>query len=132
MARVLTEHSLQAIGAFTPLLLHLPDHDPIPGVERTLDAYAASSATVLVLSADSGLTGYDTRPELDDGVQAQRDGGAVEHALNLRSRLDHRADMGVRRPVRGARRTLTQCTSIRGSSRRPTNAVWSLTVYQWD
>ncbi|HET9778147.1 MAG TPA: TIM barrel protein [Propionibacteriaceae bacterium] len=66
MARVLTEHKLQAIGGFTPLLLHLPDHDPIPGVERTLDAYAASGAAVLILSADSGVTGYDTRPDLDD------------------------------------------------------------------
>src|SRR4029453_14553409 len=41
-------------------------HDPVPEVDRLLDAYAASGAGVLVLSAVTGLEGYDTRPELDD------------------------------------------------------------------
>jgi inosose dehydratase len=66
MANTLSQHGLQAIGGFTPLVLHVPRHDPLPEVDRTLDGYAASGAKVLVLSADSGLTGYDTRPELDD------------------------------------------------------------------
>ena len=66
MARVLSQHGLQAVGGFTPLLLHVPGHDPLPGVDRILDGYVASGAKVLVLSADSGLSGYDTRPELDD------------------------------------------------------------------
>ena len=35
-------------------------------MDRILDGYVASGAKVLVLSADSGLSGYDTRPELDD------------------------------------------------------------------
>ena len=63
---VLSQHGLQAVGGFTPLLLHVPGHDPLPGVDRILDGVVASGAKVLVLSADSGLSGYDTRPELDD------------------------------------------------------------------
>ena len=66
MATTLSQHGLQAIGGFTPLVLHVPRHDPVPEVDHILDGYAASRATVLVLSADSGLTGYDTCPELDD------------------------------------------------------------------
>ena len=66
MAAVLATHRLQAIGGFTPLLLHRPDHDPVRDVEVVLDRYAATGSTVLVLSADTGLTGYDSRPELDD------------------------------------------------------------------
>jgi inosose dehydratase len=66
MAQVLEQHHLQAIGGFTPVLLHRPDHDPIPDIEVTLERYAATGSTVLVLSADSGQAGYDTRPELDE------------------------------------------------------------------
>jgi inosose dehydratase len=66
MAKTLSQHGLQPVGGFTPLLLHVPGHDPIPEVNRILDGYAATGAGVLVLSADSGGAGYDTRPELDD------------------------------------------------------------------
>jgi inosose dehydratase len=66
MADVLDRHHLQAIGGFTPLLLHVPDHDPVPDVEKLLQAYAATGSTVLVLSAVTGLTGYDRRPDLDE------------------------------------------------------------------
>ena len=66
MANVLSRHGLQAVGGFTPLLLHVPEHDPIPEVNRTLDGYAATAAKVLVLSAATGADGYDTRPRLDD------------------------------------------------------------------
>jgi inosose dehydratase len=66
LADVLARHHLQAVGGFTPLLLHVPGHDPVPEVDRLLESYAASGAKTLVLSADSGLTGYDTRPELDE------------------------------------------------------------------
>jgi inosose dehydratase len=65
MTRVLDHHGLQAIGGFTPLLLHVADHDPVPEVERLLEGYAASGAGVLVLSAVTGATGYDSRLELD-------------------------------------------------------------------
>jgi inosose dehydratase len=66
MAKVLHEHHLTAVGGFTPTVLHRPDHDPLPGVARLLDNYAAADAHTLVLSADSGQTGYDTRPNLDE------------------------------------------------------------------
>ena len=66
MATVLAAHRLQAIGGFTPVVLHRPHLDPLPDGEVVLDRYAAPGSTVLVLSADSGLTGYDSRPELDD------------------------------------------------------------------
>jgi inosose dehydratase len=66
MATVLAQHGLRAVGGFTPLLLHVPDHDPVPAVERILEGYVASNASTLVLSAVSGQEGYDSRPELDE------------------------------------------------------------------
>lgn len=66
MAAVLTQHHLQAIGGFVPLVLHAPGHDPAPDVEKVLQAYVATGSDVLVLSAATGLDGYDARPELDD------------------------------------------------------------------
>ncbi len=66
MTRVLDHHGLQAIGGFTPLLLHVAAHDPVPEVERLLQGYDASGADVLVLSAVTGAEGYDSRPALDD------------------------------------------------------------------
>src|SRR4051812_23232788 len=66
MATVLAQHGLQAVGGFTPLVLHVPGHDPLCEVELILAGYLASNATTLVLSAVSGQDGYDSRPELDD------------------------------------------------------------------
>ena len=66
MARVLSEHGLQAVGGFTPLLLHVPEHDPVSQVDRIIDGYVASGARVLVLSAVTGSAGYDRRPQLDE------------------------------------------------------------------
>jgi inosose dehydratase len=66
LASVLDEHHLAAVGGFTPLLLHVPGHDPVPEVERILVGYEAANAGTLVLSAVSGLEGYDTRPTLDE------------------------------------------------------------------
>jgi inosose dehydratase len=66
MANVLSRYGLHAVGGFTPLLLHVPGHDPVPEVNRILDSYAATAAKVLVLSAATGADGYDTRPQLDD------------------------------------------------------------------
>ena len=61
----LSEHGLHAVGGFTPLLLHVGGHDPIPEVEPILESYVASGAKVLILSAVTGSAGYDTRPPLD-------------------------------------------------------------------
>jgi inosose dehydratase len=66
MAKVLSQHGLQAVGGFTPALLHVAGHDPVPEVDHILDGYVAAAAGVLVLSAVTGAEGYDTRPELDD------------------------------------------------------------------
>jgi inosose dehydratase len=66
MAKVLSDHHLTAVGGFTPTVLHLPGHDPLPQIARLLDSYAAADAHTLVLSADSGQAGYDTRPTLDE------------------------------------------------------------------
>lgn len=66
MADTLRRHHLQAVGGFTPLLLHVPGHDPLPDAVRLLEGYAATGADVLVLSAVTGQDGYDSRPLLDD------------------------------------------------------------------
>ena len=63
LARTLADHDLHAVGGFVPVVLHVPDHDPAPAVDRVLDGFVAAGAATLVLSADSGLTGYDTRPD---------------------------------------------------------------------
>lgn len=65
MAETLRRHELRAVGGFTPLLLHVPGHDPLPHVEALLAGYDATGADVLVLSAVTGQAGYDSRPELD-------------------------------------------------------------------
>ena len=66
MATVLDTHHLAAVGGFTPVLMHRAGHDPLPEIDRILTGYDATHAEVLVLSAVSGLDGYDTRPVLDD------------------------------------------------------------------
>lgn len=65
-AAALAAHGLEAVGAFVPVVLHRPDHDPLPAVDRELDSFEAAGGDVLVLAADSGLEGYDDRPVLDE------------------------------------------------------------------
>jgi inosose dehydratase len=89
MTGVLDQHGLRAVGGFTPLLLHVPTHDPVPQVDRLLQGYDATGAGVLVLSAVTGAEGYDTRPVLDD------DGWMV-----LLTNLDRLAELAASRGVR--------------------------------
>ena len=89
MASVLAEHGLQAVGGFTPLLLHVPGHDPVPEVDRILAGYVASGAQVLVVSAVTGSAGYDTRPQLDEAEWKR-----------LLSNLDRVATLAANRGVR--------------------------------
>jgi inosose dehydratase len=89
MAGVLSEHGLQAVGGFTPLLLHVSGHDAVPEVDRILDGYVASGAQVLVLSAVTGSAGYDTRPQLDEAGWKR-----------LLSNLDRVARLAIDRGVR--------------------------------
>ncbi|MFG3254748.1 sugar phosphate isomerase/epimerase family protein [Streptomyces sp. NPDC048172] len=65
-AAVLRHHGLRAVGGFTPLLLHVAEHDPLPEVAHLLESYAATGADTLVLSAVTGQDGYDSRPALDE------------------------------------------------------------------
>ena len=66
-ARVLKEHGMEAIGGFFPIVLHKPDHDPMPEVLQELKSYKAAGAYKMVLAANTGLDGYDEkRPELDE------------------------------------------------------------------
>lgn len=65
-AQAIDEYGLKAVGAFVPLVLHDPDHDPVPEVERELESFEAAGGDVLVIAAESGLDGYDERPDLDD------------------------------------------------------------------
>ena len=64
-AETLAGHGLHGLGNFTPVLLHDRETDPVPEVERVLAGFDAVGADVLVLSAITGLRGYDSRPELD-------------------------------------------------------------------
>jgi inosose dehydratase len=66
LARTLAAHNLHAVGGFTPFVLHRVDVDPMIELDRLLPGFKAARAGVLVLSADSGQTGYDSRPDLDD------------------------------------------------------------------
>ena len=66
LATALAAHHLQAVGGFTPFVLHRAEVDPMVELERLLPGFEAARAGVMVLSADSGLTGYDSRPDLDD------------------------------------------------------------------
>lgn len=66
LADTLAVYDLQAVGGFTPVLLHDPAHDPVPEVIGILEAYAAAKAEVLVLAAVTGTDGYDSRPDLDE------------------------------------------------------------------
>jgi len=66
LAKTLASHDLHAVGGFTPFVLHRADVDPMVELERLLPAFEAARAAVMVLSADTGLSGYDSRPDLDD------------------------------------------------------------------
>ena len=66
LVHTLADHDLHAVGGFVPVVLHQPGHDPVPDVDQVLDGFVAAHASTIVLSADSGLTGYDSRPTLDE------------------------------------------------------------------
>ncbi len=57
---------LQCIGAFCPVKLHDPDVDVAAVGDELLARLQALGATVMVLSADTGQTGYDQRDLLDE------------------------------------------------------------------
>jgi inosose dehydratase len=66
-AATLRRYGLEAIGSFVPVVMHKADVDPLPRLERELEAYAAAGGDVLVVCAVTGLEGYDvTREPLTD------------------------------------------------------------------
>ena len=76
------------MGQFAPVVLHDPDHDPLPDIAAPLDALVACGADVLVLAAATGADGYDVRPTLDDDQWATL-------LANLDRLADAAADRGV-------------------------------------
>jgi inosose dehydratase len=88
-AETLTDHGLHGLGGFTPVVLYRDDVDPAPVVDRVLDGFAAVGAKVLVLSADSGMVGYDARPDLDTAGWT-----------TLLANLDRLADLAAARGVK--------------------------------
>jgi inosose dehydratase len=64
LAETLSAVELKLVGGFTPLVLH----DPAGGWRSALDTaiarFANADASTVVISADTGHAGYDTRPEL--------------------------------------------------------------------
>mgnify|MGYP000045838132 CR=1 FL=1 len=86
-AEVLEAHGMEAVGGFFPVVLHLADQDPMPIVQKELEAYVASGAKTLVLSAITGLDGYDVkRTTLDEAGWKVLNGNldrVREYALSL-------------------------------------------------
>jgi inosose dehydratase len=64
-AALLASHGLAAVGQFVPVVLHDPGHDPLPEVDRAMDALVEARASTVVLAAATGAEGYDDRPVLD-------------------------------------------------------------------
>ena len=64
-ASLLASYGLSAVGGFVPVVLHERSSDVLATLAPTLEAFVAAKAGILVLSADSGLTGYDERVVLD-------------------------------------------------------------------
>ncbi|WP_405896224.1 TIM barrel protein [Streptomyces sp. NBC_00727] len=64
-AATLASHGLRAVGQFVPVVLHDPDHDPLPEVETALTGLLAADAHTVVVAAATGADGYDVRPALD-------------------------------------------------------------------
>lgn len=90
-AQALTPYGLDAVGAFVPVVLHDPDHDPVPETDRELDSFQAAGGDVLVLSAASGGAGYDRRPTLDDAGWS-----------TLLTNLDRLTDLAASRGIRAS------------------------------
>jgi inosose dehydratase len=65
LAAGLAAAGLRAVGGFVPAVLHDPGHDPLPALRRSARRFAAAGADTLVLAADGGGAGYDSRVVLD-------------------------------------------------------------------
>jgi inosose dehydratase len=88
LTALLNSYGLRCVGQFAPVVLHNPDHDPLPDIAASLDAIVACGADVLVLAAATGIDGYDARPSLDESQWATL-------LANLDRLADAAADRGV-------------------------------------
>ena len=61
-----SEYSLTPVGSFFLAVMHDPEVDPTEAVTKELDAFDAAGGSYLILAADSGQDGYDSRPVLDE------------------------------------------------------------------
>ena len=129
-AEVLGRHHLASVGGFTPVVLHVPGHDPLPEIERILAGYADTSSTVLVLSADSGQAGYDTRLVLDGSSIALcldtghlliggTDPAALARQAPDRIAHTHLKDVDDRMAAQVRSGRLTYTEAVRGGMYRP-------------
>ena len=81
-------YGLTPVGSFFLAVMHDPTVDPLPAVDRELDAFEKAGGDYLILACDSGREGYDNRPVLDD------QGWAILFA-NLTAIRDRAAERGV-------------------------------------
>ena len=65
-AAEVARYGLTPVGAFFLAVMHDPESDPIPAVERELEAFEVAGGSHLILAAHSGSDGYDARPVLDE------------------------------------------------------------------
>jgi len=65
-AKTLADNGLRAVGGFVPVVLHDPEHDPVPEIEKALEGLTAAGGGTLVLAAVTGNEGYDAPPVIDD------------------------------------------------------------------
>jgi len=68
MADLLSDHGLDLVGGFVPVVLHRPDarDSELSSVERQAGLFAAAGAGVLVLAAATGEEGYEESAGLED------------------------------------------------------------------
>lgn len=79
---LLDQYGLRATGAFCPVVLHNPHLDVDAAARKILDAFEVLGARMIVLSSDSGVDGYDSKPQLDeDGWRTLLANTARIHAL---------------------------------------------------
>jgi inosose dehydratase len=68
MASLLSQHGLELVGGFLPVVLHRPQarDSELASVERQAKLFAAAGAGVLVIAAATGEEGYEESAGLED------------------------------------------------------------------
>ena len=69
MASLLSQHGLELVGGFVPVVLHRQEarDSELASVERQAKLFAAAGAGVLVIAAATGEEGYEESAGLEDG-----------------------------------------------------------------